>query len=184
MSGSQYAAQTLEIVNDTLAGIYSITAVGVSKNGEIGKAFDFTFIGLEWTTLATGTYYFFNSSRIGISSNPTTLQVCTTDDKLYRFKDVFAAGYSLKINLLELTGNDSQGTYTFFRVPVTATPFTYGSYGAVSVRDIGYWQNDDTWITEAGYESGMYADYYCFILVQYFVSGGSLGYDYDEFVPD
>jgi hypothetical protein len=165
-----------------LYGEYTITAVAVG--GGVKMSATTVFVGIDWTTVATGTYYFFNSSRIGISSNPTTLQVCTTDDKLYRFKDVFATGYHMKINLLNLKGKDDYGEYTFFRVPVMETPFTYGNYGVVSVRDIGYWQGSDVWITDNGYESGMYADYTCFVFVQYFVSAGSMGYDYDEFIPD
>jgi hypothetical protein len=97
---------------------------------------------------------------------------------------VFGTGYHMKINLLDLKGKKSGREYTFFRVPVADTPFTYGDYGAVSVRDIGYWQSNDAFITEGGYESGMYADYSCFIYIQYFVSAGNLGYDYDYFVPD
>jgi hypothetical protein len=172
----------VDVTLTDLYGEYTITAVAVSGGAKTSATT--VFVGLDWTTLATGTYYFFNASRIGISSNPTTLQVCTTDDKLYRFKDVFGTGYHMKINLLDLKGKDSGGEYTFFRIPTTDTPFTYGDYGAVSVRDVGYWQGNDAYVTEGGYESGMYANYSCFICIQYFVSGGSLGYGYDEFVPD
>jgi hypothetical protein len=52
-NGVQYPAQTSDIIFENLAGEYSITAVGVNKNGEIGKAFDITFIGIEW--IAAGT---------------------------------------------------------------------------------------------------------------------------------
>jgi hypothetical protein len=170
-----------DITLTDLFGEYTITVVAVGAGAKTSATTVFT--GLDWSTLATGTYYFFNASRIGVSSNPTTLQVCTTDDKLYRFKDVFGTGYHMKINLLDIKGNEG-GEYTFFRVPVTETSFTYGDYGVVSVRDVGYWQGNDAYVTEGGYESRMYADYTCYILIQYFVSGGSLGYDYDEFIPD
>ena len=121
---------------------------------------------------------------VGQSSAPTTLQVCTTDPTLYRFKDVFGEGYSLKINLIDKTATDSQGTYQFFRVPSTLTPYTYSSYGNISISDIGYWQGDDTFVTDNGYESGMYANHNCFIMVVYTVSAGYLGYGYDEFIAD
>lgn len=164
-----------------LYGEYTITAVAAGGGGRTSATT--VFLGLDWTTVASGTYYFFNSSRIGISSNATSLQVCTTDDKLYRFKDVFGLNYHMKINLLNLTGKDAGGEeYTFFRVPVTDTPFTYND-NAVSVRDIGYWQGSDAWITDNGYESGMYADYTCFVLIQYFAAS-NMGYGYDEFIPD
>lgn len=175
-------ASDADITLTDLYGEYTITAVAVGGGAKASAATAFN--GLEWTDLAKGTYHFFNSDRIGISSNPATLQVCTTDDKLYRFKDVFATGYHMKINLLSLKGEDADGEYTFFRVPVTDTPFTYGDHGIVSVRDIGYWQGSDAWVTDNGYESGMYADYSCFIFIQYFVAAGSLGYDYDFFIPD
>jgi hypothetical protein len=172
----------VDVTLTDLFGEYSITVVAVGSGTKTTAEISFT--GLDWRDVAKGTYQFFNSSRIGVSSNPTTLQICTTDDKLYRFKDVFGAGYHMKINLLNITGRDADGEYTYFRVPVTETPFTYGTYGAVSVRDIGYWQGSDAWVTDNGYESGMYSDYFCFIYLQYFVSAGSLGYDYDLFIPD
>ena len=120
-----------------------------------------------------------------MTANPTTLQVCTTDANLYRFKDVFGAGYSMKIVLLpDYKATDADGEYTFFRVPRAETPYTYGSHGAVGVRDVGYWQGSDAWVTDNGYESGMYADYSCFVYVQYFVSAGNIGYGYDFFIPE
>jgi hypothetical protein len=170
-----------------LYGEYTITAVAAGAG--VKASATTVFNGLDWTTVVTGTYHFFNAGRLGVSTNPTTLQICTTDENLYRFKDVHGVGSHLKINLLSLTGRDADGEYTFFRVPATETPFTYGNYGAVFVRDIGYWQGSDVWVTDNGYESGMYADYFCFIFVQYYVytsatATGSLGYDYDFFVPD
>jgi hypothetical protein len=167
-----------------LYGDYTITAVAVGKG--IKTSAKTTFIGIDWSTVATGTYLFGTAGKkvSGVESNPTVLQVCTTDDKLYRFKDVFGSGYHLKINLINLTGTDADGEYRFFRVPVAETPYTYGTYGAVGVRDIGYWQGSDAWVTDNGYESGMYADYNCFIYIQWFVSAGNIGYNYDFFVVD
>jgi hypothetical protein len=165
-----------------LAGEYTITAVAVGSGKKTSAKVAFT--GLIWTDVATGTYNFFLPARTGMASNATILQSCTSDSKLYRFKDVFGPGYHLKINLLDITATDAGGEYTYFRIPATETPFTYGSYGTISVRDVGYWQGSDAFVTEGGYESGMYADYYCFLMIQYFVSAGNLGYNYDEFVPD
>ena len=175
-----------DVILTDLYGDYTITVVAVG-NGTKTSA-KTTFSGLDWADVATGTYHFGVNANIrnalGVSSRPTVLQVCTTDSKLYRFKDVFGTGYSMKINMLTLKGHDADGEYTFFRIPVTETGANYGSYGALSARDIGYWQGNDTFVTEGGYESGMYADYYCFLYIQYFVSAGSAGYGYDEFVPD
>ncbi|MFT4222778.1 hypothetical protein [Dysgonomonas sp.] len=172
----------VDVTLTDLFGEYTITSVAVG--GGLKSSASVIFTGLDWSDKATGTYTFFKPSVTGIASRPTTLQVCTTDEKLYRFKDVFGTGYHMKINLLNLKGNDADGEYTFFRIPVTETSFTYSTYGTVSVRDIGYWQGNDAWVTENGYESGMYADYSCFVYIQYFVSAGSLGYGYDMFIPD
>ena len=41
-----------------------------------------------------------------------------------------------------------------------------------------------SWVTDNGYESGMYEDHFCFVYVQYFVSASNLGYGYDFFIPE
>ena len=178
---------TANITLTGLYGPYTITIVAVGNNGTKTSA-KTTFTGLEWTDMATGTYYFevnANTQKIFGESAPTVLQMCTSNDKLYRFKDLFGAGYSMKFNLLDLTDKDEDGDeYTFFRIPVGSTPFTYGTYGLVSYRDVGYWQGNDSFITSGGYESGIYEDYSCFICIQYFVSAGSIGYGYDYFIPN
>lgn len=179
-----------DITLTDLFGEYTITVVAVGGGSKTSTAT--VFNGLDWTDVAAGTYVFAtqsvggtpSASVSGMPSHPTTLQICTTDDKLYRFKDVFGTGYHVKINLLNLKGTDADGEYTFFRVPVADTPFTFGSHGAVGIRDIGYWQNNDAFVTENGYESGMYADHSCFVFIQYFVSAGNVGYGYDMFIPD
>lgn len=165
-----------------LYGPYTITVVAV--NGASMTSSETTFIGLEWADVVTGTYLFNAVKSLGLSPVKTVLQVCTTDDNLYRFKDVFGTGYSLKIKLIDLTDSDEDGEYRFFRIPKAATPYNYGSYGAVGVRDVGYWRGSDSWVTEKGYESGMYEDHSCFLCIQYFVSAGNLGYGYDFFIPD
>lgn len=180
-------ASTADLTLTDLYGAYTITAVAVGGNQKAGAST--TFTGLDWNDVVKGTYYFGASKNLiaaaGLTANPTTLQVCTTDATLYRFKDVFGEGYSMKIVLLpDYKATDADGEYTFFRVPRAETPYTYGSYGAVGVRDVGYWQGSDAWVTDNGYESGMYADYSCFVCVQYFVSAGNIGYGYDFFFPE
>ncbi|MBQ8889429.1 MAG: hypothetical protein IJY59_08090 [Bacteroidaceae bacterium] len=173
-----------DVVITGLFGKYAITAVAVNGTKKASATSEFT--GLEWEDVVTGTYYFqVRPDVAGMETNATTLQVCTTDATLYRFKDVFGADSHMKIQLLpDYTATDADGTYTYFRIPATTTPFTYGNYGAVSVRDVGYWQGSSAWVTDNGYESGMYEDYSCFLMIQYYVSAGNLGYDYDYFIPD
>ncbi len=171
-----------DIALSDLYGSYTITAVAVGE-GNKRSAGETVFVGLDWADVAAGTYYFTVLGDLGLAEAPTVLQVCTTDNTLYRFKDLFGEGYSIKINMLDIQGNDAGGAYQFFRVPAQETPLTYGDYGAIFVRDIGYWQGDDSFVTEGGYESGMYEDGSCFVFVQYYVTAGNLGYDYDYFVP-
>lgn len=175
-------ASDVDLLLTELYGAYTITIVAV--NGNNMTSAETTFTGLEWADVVTGTYEFTAIPTLNLSPVKTVLQVCTTNANLYRFKDVFGTGHSLKINLIDKTGNDADGEYRFFRVPKTETPITFKNYGTVGIRDIGYWQGNDSWVTENGYESGMYEDYTCFLYVQYFVSIGSLGYNYDYFTPD
>ena len=172
-----------DITLTDMYGKYAITIVVVNGTKKTFAATEFT--GLEWADVVTGTYHFAVNTSVTGESRPTTLQVCTTDNTLYRLKDVFGQGSNMKFQLLpDYTAKDADGTYTYFRIPAVDTPFTYGTYGTVSARDIGYWQGSSAWITDNGYESGMYEDYSCFFYIQYFVSAGSLGYKYEYFVPD
>ena len=175
-----------ELTLTGLFGEYTITAVAVS--GSSLTSASTTFTGLDWADVTEGTYYFSNPNTqflLGsITSRPTTLQVCTTDETLYRFKDVFSTGNHLKINLLpDYTATDADGTYTFFRVKDQNIGVQYGGQD-VAVRDIGYWQGDDSFVTDSGYESGMYEDYTCFIMVQLHIGSTNYGYNYyDYFIP-
>lgn len=188
--GLEVPSAELKSYNDTLtglAGTYAVTAAAVSGGETILS--ESIFYGLSWTTLSSGTYTFAVLSDMGLAPAQTEFQVCDTDPNLYRFKDVFKPGYSLKIVALpEYTNTDDYGTYTFCRVPVQDTGFTYGDYGAIGVRDIGYWQGDASYVTDGGFESCYYTDGpekgNLYICVQYYVSAGSLGYNYDSYVPD
>lgn len=190
-NGTKVADVTTEadLAITDLYGKYAITVVAVSGAKKASAVAEFT--GLEWADVINGTYYFGVKPDVTGESRATTLQVCTTDNTLYRFKDVFGKDSHMKFQLLpDYTGTDADGAYTYFRVPATDTPFTYGNYGTVGVRDIGYWQGNTAWITDNGYESGMYEDYTCYIAVQYYCSGGSLGYGWtgntklELFIPD
>ena len=187
--GLEVPSAELKSYNDTLtglAGTYAVTAAAVSGGETILS--ESIFYGLSWTTLSSGTYTFAVLSDMGLAPAQTEFQVCDTDPNLYRFKDVFKPGYSLKIVALpEYTNTDDYGTYTFCRVPVQDTGFSYGNYGAIGVRDIGYWQGDEAYVTQNGFESCYYTDGpdkgCLYVYVQYFVSAGNLGYNYDVYVP-
>lgn len=189
-SNLQSGGKVLDLTLTDLFGEYTITAVAANGGNKVSAST--VFIGLDWETVCEGTYQFGIAAikRVAGEMTPTTLQVCTTNDKLYRFKDLFGQGFHMKINLLSIKGKDADGEYTYFRIPAQKTGLEYGSYGEISIRDVGYWQGADSWITDNGYESGMYADYFCFIMAQYYVSAGNLGYsagsgnDYDYFIPE
>ena len=180
----------VDVTLTDMMGTYYITAVAVSGNQK--KAYTTTFTGLAWEDVVSGTYIFnaqpVSGSAIGLPNTPTTLQVCTTDPTLYRFENLFGEGYSMKLNMLDLQGQDESGTYRFFRVPEMATPYsiklTDGNSYQLSVMDIGYFQDNESLVTAGGYESGMYEDGYCFVMVAYTVSAGYLCYGYDFFIPN
>ena len=174
-----------EVTVAGLLGDYTITAV--AANGGTKTSATKTFRGLMWEDVVTGTYMYSNANvqfLMGeITSRPTTLQICTTDETLYRFKDAFGEGMHMKINLLpDLVGEDEGGVYTFFRVKDQMISEFQGN--KVYVRDIGYWQGDDKYVTDHGFESGMYEDYSCFIYIQCHIGSTNYGYGYDYFIPD
>lgn len=174
-----------EVTVAGLLGDYTITAV--AANGGTKTSATKTFKGLMWEDVVTGTYMYSNANvqfLMGeITSRPTTLQICTTDETLYRFKDAFGEGMHMKINLLpDLVGEDEGGVYTFFRVKDQMISEFQGN--KVYVRDIGYWQGDDKYVTDHGFESGMYEDYSCFIYIQCHIGSTNYGYGYDYFIPD
>lgn len=183
-SGSKAA----EVIVTGLLGQNVITVV--AKSGNSLKSAKTTFAGIRWKDVVEGTYNFANGNMqflFGAESTETLLQVDEDDPTSFRFKDLFGPGYSMKFySLPDYTNTDDNGDkYTFLRVPDQFTGIVYGSLGAFYIRDVGYWQGDDTFITEGGYESGMYEDYYCFFMVQlHNAAGSNYGYNYyDEFVP-
>lgn len=179
------ASLNADIFITQLLGEYAITVVGIGDGQKLYS--EFTFTGIPWYDVATGTYQPASMYDLGLTDMETTLQVCGNDPTMYRFKDLYGTGKHLVINMLEQQGTDESGTYSFFRIPATATSWSYGSYGTISVRDIGYWQGNDAYVTVGGYESGMYENYDCFLCIQYYVEAGYLssgGYGYDYFIVD
>ena len=177
-----------DVVETGMEGPYSITAVCVAGSKKVQYTSE--FLGLSWSTLATGTYNYGILADYGFTSAPTTLQKCDMDENLYRFKDLGGEGAHLKFTTLPgYTAEDDYGQYTYIRVEPQATAYTFGNYGTVFTRDIGYWQNNASFVTDGGYHGGIYTSgdtNYVFLMLQYYVaSGASFGYNaYDEFLPD
>jgi len=182
-SGGKYA----DFVATNMKGEYTITVVGV--DGAKKASASTTFIGLDWVTIADGTYYFSAKaqSRFNLGASATTsLQYLKTDPTRYRFKFLYGVGKSLEARLTEERGVDENGdSITFMRVEPQATGVDFGNYGNINVRDLGYWQEDDSFAFSADYGCYITDDQsYCCMAVQMFVSAGSLGYGWDEFVAD
>lgn len=168
----------------TLTGLFGKYTIAAVANGStLGNLM--TFTGLQWETKREGVFQLgsVGSGVTGIDEIEATLEACTTDDTLFRIKNAFGEGTSLKMYMLDADDEDEYGKYTMFRVRPTATPWTYGDYGTISVRDIGYWQNNEAFVTNVNYCSGMYDYDFIFFCIQWYVSAGSLGYGYSYFIP-
>ena len=171
----------------TLTDIYGdYTIAAVANGSSLGNKV--TFTGLSWNLVKKGTFFYNNDivpAVAGIESVEATLEVCTTDDNLYRLNGIFGEGTAVKMDMLDLTGEDEDGKYRFFRVKPTNTPWTYGDYGTVFVQDIGYWQGNEAFVTSSGYESGLYEDGSAFFYLAWCVSsnGKAIGYNYSFFIP-
>lgn len=179
-------SQVCDFVAQGLGGDNTLTAVAVS--GGVKHMASKTFFGIKWNTIATGSYTFAKDAiaqRAGGTTIPATLQQRDDQPGTYRFKDLFGPTYSLVFTILDgYVGEDDGGVYRYIRVEPQAIGLTYGTYGGISVRDLGYWQGDDAYVTDYGYEGGIYDDNSAFLMVQYYVSAGSLGYGYDLFELD
>ena len=164
-----------------LRDAYTVTVVGTDASNNISSG-AFNFTGVAWTTVAKGT---FTSNRAAVlfGQQPfeTELQVMDADPTMYRIKNAYGKLYHLSFTVMEDSEDEDEGgKFVSFRVPSTATPYTYGSYGAVSVRDLGYWQDN----IDYAYWNQLYEDNYVIAYVQFYVAAGSLGYNTDIFEPE
>jgi hypothetical protein len=180
--------KTGDVIIEGMKGDYTITAVAVSGGTKVSSSV--TFWGPNWLDVTNGTYTFSARAqqRLGVEEKKSTvLQCLESDPTQYRFKNLYGVGHSLLLTLTDKTDKDDYDKLQYFRVQPQATPFTYSSYGTISVRDLGYWQDDDSYAYDPGYGCFMYTENYknfVVVAVQYYVSAGSLGYGWDEFEPE
>lgn len=177
-------ASSVDIDLIDLHGTNTISAVAVGKNGKsIGKA---SFTGLDWEQKKLGTFYV-QQAFIGVKETECALEICTTNNSLYRLRDVFGTGYSMKMQLLDVQGEDEDGVYTLFRVPASNTPWqvklSSGAICDVFVEDIGYWQGNASFVTGvSGYENGFYEDGSAFFRLAWMADGvGCVSYTSPSF---
>ncbi len=176
LGGNEYA----DVVITDLHGDYTITAVA---NGS-SLANRVKFFGLDWKTIKEGTF-FFESDIVPIEASESALEVCTSNSKLYHLKDVFGEGHSLKLNMLDVTGEDDLGKFTLFRVASQRTPWSAGDYGQVSVYDVGYWQGNEAYVTsETEYANYLYESGRVDVCLVWYVGAGALGFGYSYFIPN
>ncbi|MDE7419779.1 MAG: hypothetical protein K2N35_06185 [Muribaculaceae bacterium] len=175
LGSNSYADITLTDIH----GAYTIAAVA---NGTTlgNKA---TFTGLSWNLIKEGVFYL-NNSALPVESTETALEVCSTDPKLYRIRDAFGEGYSLKLNLLNFQAEDEGGKFTLFRVQDQATPWTFGDYGQIFVYDVGYWQGNEGYVTDlTNYCNYLYESGAVDVCLVWHVAAGYINYGYSSFVP-
>lgn len=176
LGGNSYADITLT----DIYGDYTIAAV--ANGSSLGNRV--TFTGLSWDTLKEGTF-FLNNKNIPAESTVAALEFCTTDPKLYRIRDAFGEGHSLKLDLLDLSGEDEDGKFTLFRVKAQPTPWTFGNHGQISVYDVGYWQGNESYVTGlTNYANFLYEDGYVATCLVWYVSAGYINYGYSYFIPN
>jgi len=183
LSGGSYS----DVVVTGMVGDNTVSFVAVGGGQKTLR--QTTFFGLVWLDVVTGTYTFNSTAqkRLGLGKTvSTTLQKLESDPTQYRLKNLFGLGVHLKFTLTKNTGSDSYDSYDYVRVPGQELPLTYGTYGAISIRDIGYWKGDDSMAFSPDYGCYMYNNAHKYEInfgVQLYVSAGSLGYGWDYFEP-
>jgi hypothetical protein len=137
--GTQYPVAPKDYLDETLAGAYAITAVGVSGSGEKGAPVEFVFNGIEWSLVGTAYYYEDASfTATAIDGIPANWYVSTNlETTRYKLEDYYgdlgAHGYTMKLSW------DDTGALTFYsgQASPTAnmwllpTPYTNATYGAM-----------------------------------------------------
>ena len=180
-------SQGVDVIMKSLYGDNVISAVAVGNGKK--QLYSASYYGYKWNTVATGTYQFGSGAIYNTLGARTKsgimLQQSDDNPTQFRFKDLYMEGKHLRFNLLaDEQREDEDGVYTILTVPSQATGLNHATYGAMNVRDAYARYGDITYITEAGYEGGMYSDYTCFLFLSVQVAAGNFGFGYDFFFPN
>lgn len=169
----------------TLTGIKGPVVIAAVANGQnVSNLIDFT--GLEWAPYKQGTFTFGpeTPATVGIKATECALEICTSDTLLYRLNGLFGENTALKLEVMPTWYKDELGKFQLFRFKQTKTPFEFGQHGLMSVRDVGYWQNNAAFVTSlTAYCNYLYTDGYIDICMQWNVPAGNCGYGYSSFTP-
>lgn len=155
-----------------------VMITGVASNGAAKSMAFVTFTGLDWTKLCSGEFV---PNNIGLPNRLCDLEICVQDKKLYRVKDAFKSGYSLKFKLMGLKGTLSNGMAFYpVRVPEAQTGYVLnfqdGSSSPLWVIDVAGWQEDSGFATDDNYWCLMYEDLFCEFNLAWLVNGGYVAY--------
>lgn len=154
-----------------------VKVTGVAANGSSRSMAFVKFTGLDWNTVCTGQ---FSANNIITGSKTCDLQVCVQDKNLFRVKDAFKTGYSLKFSLMGLKGTIQGLTFYPVRVPEAQTGYTLsfkdGSSSPLWVMDVAYWQENPGMATDSNYWSILYEDYSCEFNLAWMTNQGCVSY--------
>lgn len=177
-----------DITITNLSGDNTITVVGVGSNGTLCSR-SVTFFGYTWTTMATGSVYApIMDGTTGFSwASGFELQQRDDDENVYRIKDLYGSGYHL---LIDADGDSTTESEDYFGLDgvsyrnitfeTLATPYTYGSYGTISLQDYATYAAASDYLYYNRIYDNCYVTAYSIITV----SAGYINYGFFYFQPD
>lgn len=159
------------------AGLNYITAVAV-KGGEKHISATVSFTSNPYSQVA-GTEDYIFQAPFGGTCQP---QLMRSDlmPNLYRLKGVslpYFGEETFDINFSVYTVDREPvvvGGYTYLRVLAHGTPYEYGTYGTMYLRDVAAYMNDESYVV-SNYGCVMTEDYQLDLILQFYVSAGNIG---------
>lgn len=162
-----------------LSGLNYITAVAVG-NGQKAISQTVSFNGMTYTKV-TGTDGYVFTDPWGAASE-AELYVCDQDENVYRLSGAILSAigddetFDIDINIFTddsgaVVGGDG---FRYLSISAQETPFEYGNYGIVSVRDIATMQGDPAYSTSSKYGSIITDDNQLSLILNVYVSAGNL----------
>lgn len=143
-NGTQYPAQSVDLLNDALANVYAITAVGVTANGTKGKPSEFVFNGIIWELIGTAYYTDERTSwsytTVAAPTHIPAKWYKSTNQPELRYKLVaILPSWNNYEQVIKLNWDATTGGLKFFNGQVSPangywdlpTPFVHPTYGAM-----------------------------------------------------